>query len=206
MDDKENKDSENGYERTDIDFGDEEDVIEISPIDEVAAHLELECQKTKELFERLQRLQAEFENYRKRMDNRFSEISKFASEEILLKVLDVHDNILRALEMDFGADPKAAKDGIDAIQRQLEKILTNEGVRPIDSLGTQFDPYYQHALNRKHDPEKPNGVVLEEYQKGYMLKEKVLRPAVVCVNQHEVHSVEVSNDEEAETNTKDNGD
>ena len=171
-------------------------IIELSPEDPLDKQLDEECNKTNELLDRLQRLQAEFENYRKRMDARFSDVTKFASENILLKVLDVYDNILRALEMDFANDPQGAKEGISAIAQQINKMLTLEGVRPIESKGMQFDPYYQHAVQKVHDPDKKDGEVLEEYQKGYMLKEKVLRPAVVCVNRHEAPTVETSNDED----------
>jgi molecular chaperone GrpE len=139
------------------------------------------------------------------MDTRFSEVAKFASEDILLKVLDVYDNILRALEMDFTKDPEAARIGINAIQQQLDKILSMEGVRPIETVGQEFDPYYQHAAQRAHDPEKPDGVILEEYQKGYMFKEKVLRPAVVCVNRHEVPTAEIDSDEDIDDNSDNDG-
>ncbi len=194
---------------TELDFSDEDleedDFIELSPDDPLLSQLDKECEKTKDLIDRLQRLQAEFENYRKRMDTRFSEATKFASEDIILKVLDVYDNILRALEMDFIEDPEAARNGIQAIQLQLDKMLSMEGVRPIESVGKEFDPYYQHAVQRVNDPEKPDGIILDEYQKGYMLKEKVLRPAVVCVNRHEDSMVETQNEEDNDKNSKDEG-
>ena len=174
----------------------EEDVLELSPEDPLLSQIEEECEKSKALIDRIQRLQAEFDNYRKRMDTRFSEAARFASEGIILKVLEVYDNLLRALEMDFEKDPKAAKEGINAIQQQLDKILTMEGVRPIESVGKEFDPYYQHAVQRVNDPEKPDGLVLDEFQRGYMLKEKVLRPAVVLVNRHESLTAKTSNDED----------
>ena len=184
---------------------DKDEVIEISPEDPLHSKPDEECEKSNDLLERLQRLQAEFDNYRKRMDTRFSDIAKFASEDILLKVLDVYDNILRALEMDFTKDPDAARIGINAIQQQLEKILTNEGVRVLETVGQEFDPYYQHAAQRAYDPEKPEGVILAEYQRGYMLKDKVLRPAVVCVNRYEVPTAETSNDEDIDDNSDNNG-
>ena len=192
-----------------IDLSDEdienEDVFEISPEDPLHSQLDEECEKSNDLFERLQRLQAEFDNYRKRMDTRFSDVAKFASEDIILKVLDVYDNLLRALEMDFVNDPKAAKDGIHAIQQQFEKMLSLEGVRPIESVGKEFDPYYQHAVQRVYDQEKPDGVILEEFQRGYMLKEKVLRPAVVCVNRHEDTTAETSNDDDNNDKSENDG-
>ncbi len=184
---------------------DSEEVFEITPEDPLHTLINEECEKSKDLIDRLQRLQAEFDNYRKRMDSRFSEAAKFASEDIILKILDVYDNILRALEMDFTKDPKAAKAGVEAIQKQLDAMLSKEGVRPIESVGKTFDPYYQHAAQRIADPEKPDGVILEEYQKGYMLKERVLRPAVVCVNRHEVQPANESNNDDIEDNLENNG-
>jgi molecular chaperone GrpE len=139
------------------------------------------------------------------MDARFSDVAKFASEDILLKVLDIYDNLRRALEMDFENDPGAAKVGIEAITQQFDKMLSLEGIRPIESVGQEFDPYYQHAVQRVNDPEKPDGLILEEFQRGYMLKEKVLRPAVVCVNRHEVSAVESSNDDNSD-DSDNNGD
>jgi len=202
-----NEDNEKGPE-FELDLSEEDldtdDVLEISPEDPLHSKLDEECEKSNDLLDRLQRLQAEFDNYRKRMDARFSDVAKFASEDILLKVLDVYDNILRALEMDFTKDPDAARVGINAIQQQLDKILTLEGIRPIESVGQEFDPYYQHAVQKAHDPEKPDGVILEEYQRGYMLKEKVLRPAVVCVNRYEVPTAETTSDEDYNDNL-DNG-
>jgi len=163
-----------------------------------------EQKKSNELLDRLQRLQAEFDNYRKRMDNHSLEVRKFASEEILLKVLDIYDNFLRALDMDFETDPASAKAGIKAIQQQFEKMLTIEGVRPIESIGTMFDPYYQHAVNRVNIPDKPDGIILEEYQRGYMFREKVLRPAIVCVNHHVTEPIEIE-DNKSETKSEENG-
>ena len=138
-----------------------------------------------DLLDRLQRLQAEFENYKKRIDGRFEEAAKFAREGVLLKLLEVYDNIERAMEVDFKKDPAAAKEGIGAIERQISKILSLEDVRPIEPLNNEFDPYYQHAVSRTSNPDLPDGKVVEVYQKGYMLREKVLRPAMVRVNRHE---------------------
>lgn len=182
----------------------EEDVELITP-DPLATKLDVECEKSKDLFDQLQRLQAEFDNYRKRMDNRIFEARKFASEEILLKFLDIYDNLLRAQDMDFETDPVSARNGIEAIMQQFDKTLHAEEVHPIESIGKAFDPYYQHAVNRVSDLDKPDGVILEEYQRGYMLKEKVLRPAVVCVNRHETHSTQENNDNESEIKIDENG-
>ncbi len=176
-----------------------EEDVELITQDPLATKLDEECEKSKDLFDQLQRLQAEFENYRKRMDNRIFEARKFASEEILLKFLDIYDNLLRAQDMDFETDPVSAKKGIDAIMQQFDKTLLAEEVRPIESIGKVFDPYYHHAVNRVNVPEEPDGIILEEYQRGYMLKEKVLRPAVVGVNLYESQPIPEKDDNERET-------
>ncbi len=206
MHNKDDKGQDFEIDLSDESLDDVEEDFEITPQDPLHTKIEEECEKSEDLLDRLQRLQAEFDNYRKRMDNRFSEATKFASEDVILKILDVYDNILRALEMDFTKDPSAAKDGVEAIRKQLDTMLSKEGVRPIESIGKTFDPYYQHAAQRIVDSEKPDGVILEEYQKGYMLKERVLRPAVVCVNRHEVHPVEESSDDDDNNKSKNNGD
>jgi molecular chaperone GrpE len=192
------KKNENG--KTEIDISDEDldsqEIIEIIPESPIEDNLEQECQRSKDLFDRLQRLQADFENYKKRMDARFSDVTKFASEGILLKVLEVYDNLVRALEIDFSKNPDGAKEGVKAIRQQIDKFLTLEGVRPIESVGKQFDPYYQHAVSTQNNPKLPDGIIAEEYQVGYMIKEKVLRPAIVCVNRHEdTNNNEVDNED-----------
>ena len=147
--------------------------------------LDEEKAQANDLLDRLQRLQAEFENYRKRIDSRSQDAAKFAREGVLLKLLEVYDNIERAMAVDFETDPVAAKEGIGAIEKQIGKILSFEDVRPIEPLNRAFDPYYQHAVSRISNPDLPDGEVVEVYQKGYMLMGKVLRPAIVCVNRHE---------------------
>jgi molecular chaperone GrpE len=160
-----------------------------------------ESEGIKEIEDKYLRLQAEFDNYRKRMNARFEEMAQFASEGIILKVLDVVDNLERALETDFRANPEAAKDGIRAIITQVEKMFDAEQVRRIETLGKEFDPYYQNAINTVNDESLPDRTVIQEYQKGYMIRDKVLRPAMVCINRRQMaeeqpvsEEVEMDND------------
>ncbi len=180
----------------------EEEPVEIdleSESDEQETDTELSEaeQRADELLEKLMRVQAEFENYRKRMNDRFSEATKYASESILLKVLDIHDNLERALQVNFEENPDAARKGIEAIEKQMQKLFEQEGVRPIDALNEPFDAYYQHSVAKACDPEQPDGVVVEVYQKGYMIHDKVLRPALVCVNRQEAPVDNGDSDKEA---------
>ncbi|UCE10939.1 MAG: nucleotide exchange factor GrpE [Candidatus Thorarchaeota archaeon] len=156
--------------------------------DEEEITLEVETVED-DLQERLRRLQAEFDNYRKRIESRFSDAAQFASESILLRFMEVLDNLERALGADFAEDPDAAREGVAAIVQQIVKILEQEHVRPIESTGKQFDPFYQHAVAKSNDPDVPDGMVVEEIQRGYMIRERVLRPALVVVNRHVFESV-----------------
>ncbi|MFW9861059.1 MAG: nucleotide exchange factor GrpE [Candidatus Thorarchaeota archaeon] len=180
---------------------DENEDFELIPTSE-ADEIERASLKSEELLDKFQRLQAEFDNYRKRMESRFSEAAKFASEGILLKVLEVYDNLERALEVDFSKNPNAAKEGVSAIEKQVRNILEKEGVKPKESMGMPFDPYYQHAVGTMDDADRPDGLVVDVFQKGYMLKEKVLRPALVVVNRHEIplesEGQDKTDDEESE--------
>jgi molecular chaperone GrpE len=179
----------------------EKEGFELIPDDEIMRTLEEEKQRATELLDRLQRLKADYENYKKQMETQFNEVTKYASERILLKILDVYDNILRSLDIDFSKDPLSAKEGIAAIEKQMAKIFAQEEVRPIKSVGEQFDPYYQHAIGTENDPETPDGEIVKEFQKGFMIREKVLRPALVCVNRHEDISVTKDDVENTEENT-----
>ncbi|MFX0044488.1 MAG: nucleotide exchange factor GrpE [Candidatus Hermodarchaeota archaeon] len=186
MTEKKNDNQEAENEPVVVDLESEDGKSEMAPIDELKAHLEESKLRADELQDKYQRLQAEFDNYKKMMQSRYSEVTKIASEGIILKMLDVYDNIERALEEGFKKDLKTAKEGIEAVGRQLFSLLEREGVRPIESLGKEFDPYYQNAVGTANDQDKPDGVIVDEYQKGYMIREKVLRPAMVVVNRHEL--------------------
>lgn len=196
---------ENNEDRQEADVTPEEDgavsdveSLETLPDEKPVPDLGEGNAQANDLLDRLQRLQAEFENYKKRINGRFEEAAKFAREGVLLKLLEVYDNIERAMEIDFKKNPVAAKEGIGAIEKQINKILSQEDVRPIEPLNRAFDPYYQHAVNRTSNPDFRDGEVVEVYQKGYMLREKVLRPAMVCVNRHESPSASETEEDDNE--------
>ncbi|MHA2229336.1 MAG: nucleotide exchange factor GrpE [Candidatus Thorarchaeota archaeon] len=183
---QENNEGHHELEEVSVDSSDgEEEAPEIKPEDALEEALEKERLKYDDLFDRLQRLQAEFENYRKRMNTRFSEAALYASEGILLKVLEVYDNLERAMDADFKSNPESTREGLEAILKQFLKLFAQENVREIESVGKGFDPYYQNAVGTTNDEDKPDNMVVEEYMKGYMIRDKVLRPAQVCVNKHQ---------------------
>ena len=85
------------------------------------------------------------------------------------------------------------------------KLFAQENVRPIESIGTGFDPYYQNAVGTTNDEDKPDNIVVEEYMKGYMIRDKVLRPAQVCVNKHQPQSAESDKTDELDNNEESHG-
>ncbi len=129
----------------------------------------------------LQRLAADFSNYRKRNETERTEFAKFAKADLITKLLDVLDGYDRAL----ASVPDDAKgqpwvEGMWLVERKLRQILDAEGLEPIDSLGKAFDPYVHEAVAHVESDE-PEGTVIEEHQKAYRLHDRVIRPALVSV-------------------------
>lgn len=135
-----------------------------------------------ELVNFTQRLQADFENFRRRTRGEKEELIQFASEGVITKLLPVLDNFERALmaakEREEG---KSYFEGVEMIFRQLFQVLTNEGLEVVDSVGCRFDPNCHEAVMQVDSDEAAKDTVLEELQKGYRLKGKLIRPSMVKV-------------------------
>jgi molecular chaperone GrpE len=134
--------------------------------------------------DRLLRQQADFENYRKRQQRDREEAGRHARERVLLEVTGVLDNLERALAHAAapGASPEGLAQGVDLVGKQLREVLARFGAVPIAALGAAFDPHLHEAMARVDtagDP--PDGTVVEEYRRGYLLDGRVLRPALVAV-------------------------
>ena len=135
-------------------------------------------QKIEDLTDSLQRLQAEFENYKKYVDKSKSEFQKYARAGMVEKLLPTLDSFEMALKNTENKE-KFIK-GIELIFSQLYQLLENEGLRPIECVGKIFDPY-KHEVLLTQESGKEEGLILEELQKGYMLGDKVLRHSKVKV-------------------------
>jgi molecular chaperone GrpE len=148
-------------------------------IPETVPKSELEaCQRSrKELEDIAKRLQAEFENYQKRVAKETEHNIRFSCVGFLHKLLPLLDSFDQALR-----NPGPEKDGIGLLHRQLLAILSTEGVRPIETIGQRFDPYRHEVLLQESLEGKEDETVLEEIQKGYMVHDKVLRYAKVKIN------------------------
>lgn len=129
-------------------------------------------QQIKDLTETLQRLQAEFENYKKQVEKRTPEMEKMAAKKIISELLPVLDSFELALKNKD--NPKDCVDGIELVYSQLFSILEKQGLKPIQAVGEKFDPYKHEAL-LKEESEEEEDMVIDEMQKGYSLNSQVIR-------------------------------
>ncbi|MBP1156358.1 MULTISPECIES: nucleotide exchange factor GrpE [unclassified Paenibacillus] len=151
--------------------------------DAVSQELEELRKQVEENQERFLRTQADFDNYRRRTMKEKEEFAKYASLKLIEQLLPVVDNFERALTASKdNKDYDALAKGIDMIFRQLDGVLTSEGLKPMETVGTPFNPEYHQAIMQVDSEEHEEGIVVEEVQKGYILKDKVLRPAMVKVS------------------------
>ena len=137
---------------------------------------------SKEYLGRLERLHADFDNYKKRQEKKQKEFIEFANERLINNLLSVIDNLERALDSTKNEkDTKAIKEGINNTLKEFRNILQKEGVKPMQSIGHRFDPYKHEAVMRIETDKYSEDTVTEEFRKGYYIKSKVLRPAMVKV-------------------------
>ena len=138
--------------------------------------------KAEEYYNHMQRLKAEFDNYRKRTQKEKEEIAKYGSEKIIVSLLPVLDNLERAIgSAQTNKDFQSFSQGVEMIRRQFMKVLEDEGLSPIETVGTEFNPNVHEAL-LKEASDKEENIILAELQKGYYLKDKVIRPSQVKVS------------------------
>ena len=135
------------------------------------------------LLDRLARMQAEFENFRKRSQREQMEFREYAMSDTLKQLLPILDSLDRALKTE-GMSVADFHSGVELIDRQFHDVLTRLGVEPIAAQGQPFDPNLHHAIQMVETTEVPDHHVLDELQRGYRLRDRVLRPAMVRVAQN----------------------
>lgn len=137
-----------------------------------------------ERFDRLLRLQAEFENYRKRVSREKSEFIQYALEDLICDLLPVVDNFERALASAHQHDNfQALLQGVEMVYKQVKDVLGKRELEKIETLGEKFDPREHEAVMQVESEEHPDNTVIEESLAGYKLKNKIIRPAMVKVSQ-----------------------
>lgn len=137
-----------------------------------------EAARAEELWHRLVRLQADFENFRRRTRAEREELLRYGSEPLVKALLPVLDNFERALASGGGEGFVA---GVEMIYRQFLDVLTREGLRPVESVGRPFDPAYHEGVEQEETTAHPDNTVIQELRRGYCFHDRVIRPAMVRV-------------------------
>ena len=153
--------------------------------------------KADECLDKMLRVQADFENRKKRQDKEKLDFLKFANEGLITELLRVMDDFERAIDSAKNTnDAKVLLQGIEMVRRDFEDILKDSGLKVIDPKGQPFDPEKHEAVDHVEDEEHPENTVLEVMRKGYELNGKVLRPAAVKVSKKKEEQKEKDNKEE----------
>lgn len=160
-------------------------------LEEAAEEIDEKDQRIRELESKLQdeenkllRVLADYENAKRRNALDQEALVKYKAQSLLTAILPVLDNFERALAVEVKVEEaQSIMTGMDMIYRNLVEALKGEGLVEIEALDKEFDPNFHQAVMTGSDPEKPSGIVLDELQKGYMLKDRVLRPSMVKVNE-----------------------
>ena len=137
-----------------------------------------------DFYDRLLRKTAEFDNYRKRTERDRLALTDAAAASVLTELLPLVDDLERALKAEAGSEgAEAYRRGVELIHKQLGDILRKRGVRAIDAVGADFDPHFHQAVSYEPAEGRREGEVIEEFRRGYMLGDRLLRPSMVKVAQ-----------------------
>jgi molecular chaperone GrpE len=135
-----------------------------------------------EYYDLLLRKTAEFDNYRKRVERERRDQTDLAASDVIREILPLVDDLERALQVDeASASLEAYRRGVELIHQQLVALLRRRGVTPIEAVGTSFDPHFHQAVSYEACEGRPDGEIIEELRRGYMLGGRLLRPAFVKV-------------------------
>ena len=173
---------------------------ELAKANQKVAQLENEVSDYKD---KLLRKAAEFENYKRRTENEQLNLLKYAAESFIVKLLPIVDDFERSLlHLDNAKDVDSIKQGIKLVYEKLIKILTDQGVTKMDSVGKPFDVHFHEALmQRKADGVKPH-TVLDEVEKGYIYKDRVIRHAKVVVSEDSIEETTDQSDIDNKNNSE----
>ena len=152
--------------------------------DEDAAALKAQVESLKEALEekdnRVKRLQADFENFRRRTSKEREELANVVTQDLLKSMLPILDNFDRAMAAEQ-KDNESFQKGVEMIYTQLHETLKNAGLEPIETEGQKFDPNFHQAVMRVENPDLEDDTIAQELQKGYIVKGRVIRPSMVQV-------------------------
>ena len=163
----------------------EEEVVEEKTAEELLQEkvdkLEEELKQSEDKY---LRLYAEFENFKRRKNQEIETNNIYKSQKVITEILPSLDNLERALQVDSdNEEVKALRKGVEMVYEGMLNVLKTEGVEVVETENVQFDPNIHHAVMQGEESDKESGVILDTFQKGYKLKDRVIRPAMVKVNQ-----------------------
>jgi molecular chaperone GrpE len=156
---------------------------EDDPMKALEAKFEAKEKEAEENYDRLLRLSAEFENYKKRSSREIQEFRKFANQSLIKEMLSVVDNLELAMNSANGhkAIDKDLLQGLEMTHREILKVFEKFNVKPIDAKGQPFDPTFHEAVMQEETNDFAKNTVINEMQKGYMIHDRLLRPSMVVV-------------------------
>lgn len=154
------------------------------PGEDLESKLNAAQEQAQENYDRLLRLSAEFDNYKKRTSREMRDVVRYANEKLLKELLGIVDNLERAIDSANQDTPSDASlvEGINLTLSEVLKILQRYGVQPVKALGETFDPAFHQAMMQQEVEDQPANMVLQEMQKGYVMCDRLLRPAMVVVS------------------------
>ena len=163
--------------------GDAENAEVEGPLKEMVARFEAKEEEAKETYDRLLRVSADFENYKKRASREMEEFRKYANQSLLKDMLSVVDNLELAINSsnDGENSDQSLIDGLNLTLNEILKVFEKFYVKPIEARGKTFDPTFHDAVMREETDDYPENTVISEFQKGYLIHDRLLRPAMVVV-------------------------
>ncbi|GBE37185.1 heat shock protein GrpE [bacterium BMS3Bbin07] len=172
-----------------------EDVVPVEqPPEERVKELEAELTESRE---RYIRLYAEFENFKKRVQKDKEEMLKYGTEPLLQDLLTVLDNLEMAIQhAEKEVSAESLIQGVELTLKEFRKVLNKYGISEIEAVGKPFDPAYHHAMSQVERSDLDDKTVVEEYRKGYMLKDRTIRPSLVAVSKKTKPEDKLSNEDE----------
>lgn len=133
-------------------------------------------------YDRMLRIQAEFDNYKRRSQKEKNIERKYKSQEMASELLPVIDNFERALQVEESDDAASILKGVEMVYNQMIEAFKSQNIEVIETVGQEFDPNLHHAVMQVEDEEVESNIIVEELQKGYILEDRVIRAAMVKVN------------------------
>ena len=155
----------------------------VDPLSELQTQLQSKEEELKQTHDRMLRISADFENYKKRSAREATDFRKYANQGLLKEMLPVVDNLELAIKSTDGKHDidKSLLEGLQITRKEILKVFEKFHVKPVTAVGEAFDPEFHEAVMRQESDDYPENTVISEFQKGYLIHERLLRPAMVVV-------------------------